>query len=345
MGLDNYKPKAEASTKKDDIDEEINSMRKLIEERKQQEIKQEQATAQNIKQKPDTQTSTEENKTAQDNTIFTKKDQDNLIQKTLSTMKNKRIRLKRSEKKDIENKEYDKTQHTRLIIIALAVGGLIFISMIRNYLPNEAMYTIIILMGMMMFFPCGIIAGWIFMDPVMRCKMLRKTSKKNYGIIGFVGKGMKAVLKIKNFDDGLIWRDKACWVITKDKIVQITKDGNALNNSEKTMSAESVITLVDTVPMIFVDLDSMEPLQLHTKDREPVYPLEIGATLKAWEDNQRAKMMQLRKAQDILLYIAIACAAGAIVVGVLSMQKVEEMQKDITIMKDILVNLPPPTLK
>jgi hypothetical protein len=50
-------------------------------------------------------------------------------------------------------------------------------------------------------------------------------------------------------------------------------------------------------------------------------------------------MMQLRKAQDILLYIAIICAAGAIVVGFLNLQKIETMGKDIAMMKDMLFNM------
>lgn len=270
---------------------------------------------------------------------FTRRERREMAKKKLEDYKEKGSRLRRSEKKNIENLEFDNTNRTRFIIIVLAVIGLIFIGSIRQYLPNQAMYSIIILMGMMLFFPCGIIAGWMFLDPVMRCKILRKTSKRNYGIVGFVGKGMKAVLKIKNFDDGLIWRDKACWVITKDKIIQITKDGNALTSTERTIDADSIITLVDTVPMIFVDLDSMEPLMLHTKGREPVYPLEIGATMKAWEDNQRAKMMALRKTQDILLYIAIICAAGAIVVGFLNLQKIEAMGKDMVILKTMLANV------
>ena len=271
--------------------------------------------------------------------VFTKKDRMLYSRRHLEGRQKQGVRYRRSEKKDIENLEYDKTQHTRSIIIILAVSGLIFVGFVRPYLPNEAMYSIILIMGMMLFFPCGMIAGWIFLDPVMRCKILRKTTKKNYGIVGFVGKGMKAVLKIKNFDDGIIWREKACWVITKDKIVQTTKDANAIVNKERVIDPESVITLVDTVPMIYVDLDSMEPLMLHQKGREAVYPLEIGATLKAWEDNQRAKMMALKKMGDVLLYVTIICAAGALVVSFLNYQKIDTMSKDISTIHSILYNM------
>lgn len=272
-------------------------------------------------------------------TAFTREDKENLIARKLEEIKKKGGRLRRRERKMIEDREYDGTQRTRNIIIGLSVFALIFIGFARNYLPNEAMYSIILLMGMTLFFPLGMIAGWIVLDPVMRCKIIRKTTKRNYGVVGFVGKGMKAVLKLKNFDEGLIWRDKECWVITKDKIVQFTKDGNAITNTAKEIDAESVITLVDTVPMIFVDVDSMEPLLLHQKDRIPVYPMEIGPCMKAWMDNQRAKMMQIRKAQDILLYIAILCAAGAIVVGFLTMNKVENMSSEITVMHNMLQNM------
>jgi len=359
--LDEYIGKAETKKPEPTKDSFREEMEKVIAEREAkkqtQVVKQEplQQTVQNEKNNMNLPPSTPSTTTAQnktepttpqppvakpvDNTIFTRADRKALIKQRLQTIKDKGIRLRRTEKKDIENQEYDKTQRTKTIIIILAIASIIFITQIRQYLPNQAMYTIIILMGMTMFFPCGVMAGWLLLDPVMRCKIIRRTTKRNYGIVGFVGKGMKAVLKIKNFDDGLIWRDKACWVITKDKITQITKDANAINNTERVIDPGSVITLVDTVPMIYVDLDSMEPLMLHQKGREAVYPLEIGATLKAWEDNQRAKMMQLRKAQDILLYIAIICAAGAIVVGFLNLTKIESMAKDISTMKNLLYNM------
>ena len=348
-GLDKYKNKAEEikpiqiKENKDSFMEEMNTLLAKYEAEKQKQVvKSEplQPTVQNKEHKIQFAKPTEETVTAQnDNTVFTKADRKKLIAERLASIKKTGGRLRRSEKKDIQNQEYDKTNHTRAIIIGLAVAGLIFIAMIRPYLPNDAMYAIILIMGMMLFFPCGIIAGWIFLDPVMRCKILRKTSKRNYGIVGFVGKGMKAVLKIKNFDDGIIWREKAAWVITRDKLVQITKDGNALTDNEKVITPDSVITLVDTVPMIFVDLDSMEPLQLHPEGREAVYPLEIGATLKAWEDNQRAKMMALHKVGDILLYVAIICAAGAIVIGFLNLNKIESMAKEITEMHSMLYNM------
>lgn len=271
--------------------------------------------------------------------ILTREEQKEIIRKQKEKMESKGKRLRRQEKKDLNNKEMDATSKTRTILIGLAVFCILFVGFIRPYLPNQALYTIILLMGMMLFFPLGMIAGWIFLDPIMRCKILRKTSKRNYGIIGFVGKGMKAVLKIKNFDEGLIWRDKACWVLTKDKIIQITKDANAINNEEKVIDPENVITLVDTVPMVFVDLDSMEPLLLHQKDREPVYPLEIGPTLKAWEDNQRAKIMALKKAQDILLYIAIIASIGAIVICFITMGKVDAVSKELSTVHNMLNNI------
>jgi hypothetical protein len=95
---------------------------------------------------------------------------------------------------------------------------------------------------------------------------------------------------------------------------------------------------------MFVDLDSMEPLMLHQEGRIPVYPGEIGPSLKAWVDNQRAKMMALRKTQDILLVVAIIAACAAAVISLLAMNKIDEMNKTMKIMADQINQLVQPTL-
>ena len=117
----------------------------------------------------------------------------------------------------------------------------------------------LLLIGSVFFFPTGMIAGWILFDPVMRCKVIRKVSRRNYGIINFVGDGTKVVQKIKNFEHSLIWRDNELWVLSGDKIIQVTKDANAVTK-EKQIKSENVLTYVDTVPVVYVDMHSMEPL-------------------------------------------------------------------------------------
>lgn len=280
----------------------------------------------------------EEKKPIDENLQIEPEDRKKIIEKNIDGFKQRRKGLRRKEKKMVRNMEYDSIKSHQGIVIGLAVVGLVFIMLVRNFLPNEMMYVIIIMIGSTMFIPVGMILGWVLFDPVMRCKILRKTSRRNYGLVNFVGKGRKMVSKIKNFDEGLIWKDKECWVLTKDKIYQLTKDGNAANEG-KCLDPDSVVTLVDTVPVIFVDMDSMEPLSIMQKDRVPVYPGEIGPSMKAWMDNQRAKMLATKNAMNIFLIIAIVACIGAIVISFLTMNKVDELSKSLTIVQQQLNQL------
>lgn len=221
--------------------------------------------------------------------------------------------------------EADSTKTTQNTVLGLAAISLAFLVIAQSLFPgSEGLYVAMILIGSCMFIPIGMIIGWVVLDPTMRCKILRRVTKQNYGVVNFVGKGNKIVSKIKNFDYGLIWRQKDCWVLTKDKICQLTKDGNA-SNTNKMLDAEGVVTLVETVPVIFVDMDSMEPLNLSGGGRIPVYPSEIGSTLKGWNDNQRAKITASKKNIDTLIYVVIIVSAIAVVVSFVTMNKVDEL--------------------
>ncbi len=275
-----------------------------------------------------------------EDTKFSREDRKKVVDNTLKRFKDRNLTLRRREKKMIKNMEYDSIKTTQGTIVGLAVVGLVFLMVVGEFLPNEAMYTIIIIIGTMMFIPVGMIVGWITFDSVMRCKILRKVSKTNYGIVNFVGKGRRMVSKIKNFDYGLIWQNDLCWVLTRDKVYQMTKDGNAANDGY-TIDPDSVVTLVDTVPVIFVDMDSMEPLSIVQSGRTPVYPSEIGPACKAWMDIQRAKMHSTKKMGDVLMYIIIIAAVAAVVVSFLTMSKVEELQEMVTALQQSMAQTPP----
>jgi len=172
--------------------------------------------------------------------------------------------------------------------------------------------------------------GWITFDPYMRCKVLRKITKKNYGILHFVGKGGKIVPKIKNFDEGLIWKEDECWVIAKDFVYQITKDGNKINENKR-IDPRNIVTLIDTVPTVFVDIDSFEPLRLSSEGREPVNPLEIGSVLKAWVDNQKAKILAGRGRVDILMVATLLMSVAAVIISVMVLSKLDEIKSSLPI--------------
>lgn len=260
-----------------------------------------------------------------ENTTFTKQEREEVIKKHLA----ERTGLRRKEKKMIKNAEYDSTGgRIKEMTISLAVVGIILVVVLRNFLPNDALFALLIIIGATSFMPMGMIMGWLMFDPVMRCKVLRKMSKRNYGIVQFVGHGGKLFPKIKNFDDSLIWRDKECWVLADSRVYQMTKDGNAINRG-KEIDSKNIITYVDTVPVLFLDMHSMAPMRLSNEEDTAVYPVEIGSNLKAWVDNQRAKMLAVKKMEDMMMMILIGSCVAAAILALITMTKVEEMGETI----------------
>jgi len=64
----------------------------------------------------------------------------------------------------------------------LGIVGIIFLyQMVSDF--SSGLGLLMWLFGMMCFLPLGLILGWFFLDPYMRCKIMRKTRHKNYGII------------------------------------------------------------------------------------------------------------------------------------------------------------------
>ena len=264
---------------------------------------------------------------------FTPKQREGKIKYHLSKLSST-SNLKRKEKRMIKDGEYDAVGgNLRELVIAISVIGLILVVVLKNFLPNDAMFALLIIIGATTFLPIGMVMGWLLFDPVMRCKVLRKTTKRNYGVIQFVGQGGKMFPKIKNFDNSLIWRNNECWVLAESRVYQQTKDGNAINNG-KEIDAKNIVTYVDTVPVMFLDTHSMAPMKLTNEGDTSVYPVEIGSSLKAWVDNQRAKMMAVKKMEDQITLIIIGACVCAVIVGVITYMKVEEMSETITSLRE-----------
>jgi hypothetical protein len=211
-------------------------------------------------------------------------------------------------------------------ITLMAAMGVFFILALYAYAPsNDLLFVLVLLMGVLLCIPIGMVIGWVLIDPFMRCKMLRKTTKRNYGIVNFVGKGRKMVTRIKNFDHDLIWIKNKCWVITRKGVHEYDKYGDSIVE-EKQLVPENIVTVTETVPVLFIDLDSMEPLILSKEGREKIQPEELGAALKGWIDNQMAKISFLKKTLDIYFVIVILSALAAAALSFMIYQEVMEMR-------------------
>lgn len=253
-------------------------------------------------------------------------------------------RLKRKERKEfmaLEKENFKEKQNTILILAMIGIFSIFFIYM---YVKVEWALVVIIMYGIMVCLPIGMFLGFIILDPWWRCKILRKTTKRNYGIVFFVSKAQKIVTKIKDFDAGLIWKKTQCWVLTKSAVYQLSKDGEQLIE-RGVIESDKIISLVDTVPTLFVDLDSMEPLSLMAGN-EPISPEEIGSSLKSWADNQLAKALFIRKSLDMYFIIVIIASIAAAGLAYYGTTKIDELSTKITALNNLVQNalqyLPPP---
>jgi len=241
----------------------------------------------------------------------------------------KRIHVRRKEKKRIMGGEHNFIIDSQKLIMALAFIAIAFIFMMWQYNPSsQALTTIVFIVGAFLFLPLGAILGWVFLDPYMRCKIMRKMSKgrKNFGLINFVGRGKKIVSRIKNFDEDLIWIKNKCWALTKSGIYEIDKNGEQVTD-KKALDPDSFVTMTDSVPTMFIDIDSMQPLTFETSGREGISPEELGSVLKGWVDNQMAKVMFLKKTLDMYFLILILCAIASAFFGYQNNQEIMELKE------------------
>lgn len=137
---------------------------------------------------------------------------------------------------------------------------------------------------------------FLFIEPFNRVNILRKLTKKNYGIIFLIGRGKQITTLIRNLDDDTIWIDNNVWVIEPNKIYR--KDNNTNINAIDSKH----IHIISGVPIVFLSLDSMKPLDFFTSESE-VKPEEIGATLRGWLYNQYAKMLFFKRTFEIVILI------------------------------------------
>lgn len=195
------------------------------------------------------------------------------------------------------------------LINFLLVLGLISIFTVGfMYKSNLEVVLGMLLLGSLGFLPLGFVLGWIFLDPYMRCKVLRWIRRKNYGIVHLVGRGKQITTLIKDFNKDLIWVDNNVWIIEPNKIYKYGKEGQTY-----AITSKHILTL-SGVPTIFLSLDSMKPLDFY-EETTKIKPEEIGATLRGWVYNQYAKAMFFKRTMEIIGIVTLVLIAVALYFG------------------------------
>jgi len=242
-----------------------------------------------------------------------------------------KVKAGRKERKRIMAGEHNRLIDAQKFVIGFAFIAVMFVFLMFTQNPDDqSIQVIVLLLGCSLFLPLGMILGWVFLDPFMRCKIMRKMTKgrKNFGIVNFVGKGKKIVTRIKNFDEDLIWIKNKCWALTKSGIYELDKDGEQATEKQA-LDPDSFVTVTESVPTMFIDINSMQPLTFEETGREGIAPEELGSTLKGWVDNQMAKVMFLKRSLDMYFLIVILCSIASAYFGYINNQKIIELEETI----------------
>jgi hypothetical protein len=245
----------------------------------------------------------------------------------------KQFKLGKKEEKILRKRETRALTGKQQLLMLGMIVGLFFLITLFNYSPDHPLlFTVVMLVGGLMFLPIGMFFGWVLIDPFMRCKVLRKVTRRNYGIANFISKGNKMISRIKNFDGDLIWIKNKVWAVTDGGVYEFDKYGDGIIHGGE-IDPKSTVTVTDTVPVIFIDIDSMEPLSFQRSGREKIYPEELGATLKGWIDNQMGKAALLRKSLDTYFIILILSAMAAAALSYLCYDELTRMSLELESIK------------
>lgn len=191
-----------------------------------------------------------------------------------------------------------------------------FYQMVSTVSP--ALGVVLLFLGMTGFLPLGIIVGKFFLDPYVRCKLLRKVRQKNYGLAYFVYKGGQRVdIRIKNMDsDVIVVEDETkIWVLEKGSIYYVNRQDEKIFHA--TIQGKNVVTTPQDVPIVFLDAESMLPLNFNKRDTE-TNPQQAGASLLGYVQNQIAKNNFFKKT-DTFFYLMVIGLCFANFVGMVMM--------------------------
>ena len=222
------------------------------------------------------------------------------------------IRLSDEEIKTLLGKAKRKYFDLNRAVVFLSVLGIMgivfFYQMVEEVNPMQSI--IMVLFGMLCFLPLGFICGWLFLDPYMRCKIMRRFRGRNYGIVNFVHKGGQRVdQRIKNLDDDIVVQGTKLWVLDKTGIYYVDKDNNKIFNS--VVDPRAMVTLPNNVPMLSLDAESMLPLKYHEEETK-TNPQQIGAVTLGYINNQVAKNLFFKRQMTYFYIVSLVLHAVTI---------------------------------
>ncbi len=213
----------------------------------------------------------------------------------------------KSKSKDEElntTKVFDKT-HMSLDVIILGSVMLGFLMFMYGYV-DKANASLAAIIGGTMFIPLGVLIGAMFSGGV-RIKILRRLTKRNYGIIKFIHSNRLIKPVITNLDKDIVRFADGVYIIDKQSIKREGEEEPSTHNIE-----EHKIKFEEGIPTIYYDIGDIMPIDFeshHEKTPETDkfrLPTQVSATLNKEIAVEKAKVMRAFKSrQDMMMMVIL----------------------------------------
>jgi len=172
-----------------------------------------------------------------------------------------------------------------------------------------------------------LVLGWFlgrWFDADWRCNFLRRLTKKNYIVVNVTDKdGHNLLSTVCNATDDTVTIGTDMWVLTRGKIY------SKKNISKGFLIQDSDIKFRNGAPNIFVDKETVTPVDFYSTTDEIIKPAEIGATLQAWIANQLAKALSNINRVNLILHLIIALLLGNLIIGWLNGQEIGAIRQEV----------------
>lgn len=171
----------------------------------------------------------------------------------------------------------------------------------------------------------GFLLGRI-QDPLWRCLMLRRFTKKNYIVVNARNQGMRLTTSfVVNAENGELHIGNNAWVLGKGRIYLKNNERFGFSLTKEVAHAES-LGLEGAVPIVYVDTNDVKPL-FFQGDEAAVSAGEYAANGKKYLANEKAKIMAQQNVSNIITYLILLLALVAAGASFMTFDKMNQQEK------------------
>jgi heme/copper-type cytochrome/quinol oxidase subunit 2 len=199
---------------------------------------------------------------------------------------------------------FDRT-HMSMDVLILACVMIGFVMFMYGYV-DKANGQLAAIIGSTMFLPFGVLIGALFIGS-FRVKLLRRMTRRNYGVIKFIHSNRLIKPVIANLDQDIVRFADGIYIIDKHSI---KREGEEEPSNHKI--EEHKIKFEEGIPTIYYDIGDIMPVDFQGQEKTPEterfrLPTQVSATLNKEIAVEKAKVMKAFKRTQDMMMLAILC--------------------------------------